>query len=242
MIRNFKKDLKKKCEKKKDLRKKRPGEQKMKHKPAILRNKKTGYLFLILPVLIYTVFFILPNASALINSFYEWNGLSSEKTFVGFKNFRNLFADRIFRLAFKNTVVYTVTLVIFQTLFGFVLAVLVYRESKIHNFFRTVYFLPAIMATTTVGLIWQFIYDPNIGALNEFLRMIGLKSLCHSWLSEEKIVVFAITAVHVWIGIGQSVVLFIAGLQNVPEELYECAALDGAGSWKKLTRITSGKS
>ena len=155
-----------------------------------------------------------------------------------FKNCRDLLADRIFRLSFKNTLIYTVTLVIFQTLFGFILAVLIYRESKVHNFFRTVYFLPAIMATTTVGLIWQFIYDPNIGALNEFLRMIGLKGLCHSWLSEEKIVVFAITAVHVWIGIGQSAVLFIAGLQNVPEELYECASLDGAGSWKKLTRIT----
>lgn len=201
-------------------------------------EKLGGYLFLLLPVMIYAVFFIVPNVSALVNSFYKWNGLSANKQFIGIANFKKLFADRIFMKAFKNTVQYTVTLVIFQTLFGLILAVLVYRESRIHNIFRTVYFLPAIMATTTVGLIWGFIYDPNLGALNEFLKIIGLKSLQRSWLSDEKIVVFAITAVHVWIGIGQSVVLFIAGLQNIPTELYESASLDGAGSWKQLTRIT----
>ena len=207
-------------------------------KKIIDSRKLTGYLFLVLPVLIYSVFFIAPNVAALYNSFFQWNGLSSEKPFVGLANFRKLFSDRVFLMAFANTIKYTVTLVIFQTLFGFILAILVYKESRVHNVFRTIYFLPAIMATTTVGLIWGFIYDPNFGALNEFLRIIGLSSLRKSWLSDEKIVIYAITAVHVWIGIGQSVVLFIAGLQNVPTELYESASLDGASSWKQLINIT----
>jgi len=201
-------------------------------------GKLTGYLFLLIPVLIYAIFFIVPNVSALINSFFEWNGISAEKPFVGLENFIRLFNDRVFKIAFVNTLKYTIALVILQTLFGFILAVLVYKESKVHNTFRTIYFLPAIMATTTVGLIWGFIYDPNFGALNEFLKAIGLQSWCRSWLSDEKIVIYAICAVHVWIGIGQSVVLFIAGLQNVPTELYESAALDGASAWKQLIHIT----
>lgn len=201
-------------------------------------QSKTGYLFLILPLLVYGVFFILPNLSSLVYSLFSWNGISADRTFVGLKNFRQLFSDRIFRTALVNTIKYTVTLVVFQTLIGFVLAVLVQRTNRINSIFRTVYFLPAIIAASTVGLIWGFIYDPNMGALNELFRLLGLNSWRRSWLSDEKIVVYAITVVHIWIGIGQSVVLFVAGLQNIPQDVLESASLDGAGSWKTLTRIT----
>lgn len=197
-----------------------------------------GYLFLLLPVAIYAVFFVLPNLSALVYSLFRWNGITDHKEFVGLDNFRKMFADRVFRKAFFNTVQYTVVLVVFQTLIGFVLAILIHKASKLNTMFRTIYFLPAIIATSTVGLIWGFIYDPNMGALNELLRILGLPSWRRSWLSDEKVVVNAITAVHVWVGIGQSVVLFVAGLQNIPQDLLESASMDGASSWKRLTRIT----
>lgn len=219
------------------------GDRTMKMKKRSSRKKTdplhsgSGYLFLVLPLLVYAVFFILPNLSSLVYSLFSWNGISAERTFVGLKNFRQLFADRVFRTALINTVKYTVALVVFQTLIGFVLAVLVQKTNRINSVFRTVYFLPAIIAASTVGLIWGFIYDPNMGALNELFRLLGLNSWRHSWLSEPKIVIYAITAVHVWVGIGQSVVLFVAGLQNVPQDVLESASLDGAGSWKQLTRI-----
>ena len=201
-------------------------------------SRCSGYLFLILPLLIYGVFFILPNVSSLVYSLFSWNGISEERTFVGLANFKKMFADRIFRTALINTVKYTVTLVLFQTLIGFLLALLVQKTNRINSAFRTIYFLPAIIAASTVGLIWGFIYDPNIGALNELLRILGLNSWRHAWLSDEKIVIYAIAAVHIWVGIGQSVVLFVAGLQNIPQDVLESAALDGATRWKQLVHIT----
>lgn len=200
-------------------------------------SRRSGYLFLILPLLIYGVFFILPNVSSLVYSLFSWNGISEERTFVGLANFKKMLADRIFRTALINTVKYTVTLVLFQTLIGFLLALLVQKTNRINSAFRTIYFLPAIIAASTVGLIWGFIYDPNIGALNELLRILGLNSWRHAWLSDEKIVIYAIAAVHIWVGIGQSVVLFVAGLQNIPQDVLESAALDGATSWKQLVHI-----
>ena len=201
-------------------------------------SRRGGYLFLILPLLIYGVFFILPNVSSLVYSLFSWNGISEERTFVGLANFKKMFADRIFRTALINTVKYTVTLVLFQTLIGFLLALLVQKTNRVNSVFRTIYFLPAIIAASTVGLIWGFIYDPNIGALNELLRILGLSSWRHAWLSDEKIVIYAIAAVHIWVGIGQSVVLFVAGLQNIPQDVLESAALDGATRWKQLVHIT----
>lgn len=201
-------------------------------------SRRGGYLFLILPLLIYGVFFILPNVSSLVYSLFSWNGISEERTFVGLANFKKMFADRIFRTALINTVKYTVTLVLFQTLIGFLLALLVQKTNRINSAFRTIYFLPAIIAASTVGLIWGFIYDPNIGALNELLRILGLSSWRHAWISDEKIVIYAIAAVHIWVGIGQSVVLFVAGLQNIPQDVLESAALDGATRWKQLVHIT----
>ena len=201
-------------------------------------SRHSGYLFLILPLLIYGVFFILPNVSSLVYSLFSWNGISEERTFVGLANFKKMFADRIFRLALVNTVKYTVTLVLFQTLIGFLLALLVQKTNRINSAFRTIYFLPAIIAASTVGLIWGFIYDPNIGALNELLHILGLDSWRHAWLSDAKIVIYAIAAVHIWVGIGQSVVLFVAGLQNIPQDVLESAALDGATRWKQLVHIT----
>ena len=201
-------------------------------------SRRSGYLFLILPLLIYGVFFILPNVSSLVYSLFSWNGISEERTFVGLANFKKMLADRIFRTALINTVKYTVTLVLFQTLIGFLLALLVQKTNRVNSVFRTIYFLPAIIAASTVGLIWGFIYDPNIGALNELLRILGLSSWRHAWLSDEKIVIYAIAAVHIWVGIGQSVVLFVAGLQNIPQDVLESAALDGATRWKQLVHIT----
>ncbi|HHU53475.1 MAG TPA: sugar ABC transporter permease [Clostridiaceae bacterium] len=202
------------------------------------RRFNTTYLFLIAPLAIYTVFFVMPNVNSLIFSFYKWDGIAPAKVFVGFDNYIKMANDPVFWKAILNTVKYTVTLVVFQTLIGLLLAVLIFKTSKIHNFFRTLYFLPSVLSAVTVGLIWGFIYDPNMGALNKFLEAIGLENLTHSWLSDEKIVIYALAFVHVWVGVGQSVVLFVAGLQNIPYELYESARIDGAGPWKQFTRVT----
>ncbi|MDL2237312.1 sugar ABC transporter permease [Christensenellaceae bacterium OttesenSCG-928-K19] len=207
-----------------------------------VRKRKTGnltiYLFLIAPLAVYAIFFLFPNLNSLFSSFYKWDGVAPVKEFVGFSNYIKMLGDPLFWKSFGNTIKYTITLVAFQTLCGLLLAVLIFKASKIHNFFRTLYFMPAMLSAVTVGLIFGFIYDPNMGALNKFLEAVGLENLTRSWLSDENIVIYALAFVHVWVGIGQSVVLFVAGLQNIPYDLYESARIDGAGPWKQFTRIT----
>ena len=100
------------------------------------------------------------------------------------------------------------------------------------------YFMPAMLSAVTVGLVFGFILDPNIGALNAFLKAIGLGNLTTAWLANDAIAIYVVASVHVWAGIGYSVVLFVAGMQNIPFELYESAVIDGAGPWKQFTHIT----
>ena len=204
----------------------------------IRKSEISIYLFLIIPLAWYAVFFIFPNLNSLFSSFYSWDGLAPIKEFVGLANYEKMFGSALFQKSFFNTIKYTVTLVVFQTLFGLLLAVLIFKASKIHNFFRTLYFMPAMLSAVTIGLVFGFILDPNIGALNAFLRAIGLDSLATAWLANDSIAIYVVAAVHVWAGIGYSVVLFVAGLQNIPPELYESAEIDGAGPWKQFTHIT----
>ena len=202
------------------------------------RSAWSSYLFLLAPLIIYGVFFIYPSMLALINSFFKWDGISPVKEFVWFRNYQKMLTDKVFHKAFLNTVKYMLTLLVFQTLCGLLLAVLLRKSTRINSLFRTAYFLPMMMSAVTVGLIWSFIYDPNIGALNELLRKIGLAKLTHSWLSDEKLAIYAVAFVHIWVGIGQSTVLFFAGLQNIPGELYESAQIDGATGLAQFVKIT----
>lgn len=191
-----------------------------------------------MPLAWYAIFFIAPNLNSLFSSFYAWDGLAPVKVFVGLDNFAKMFGSALFHKAFVNTIKYTVTLVVFQTLCGLALAVLVFRASRLHNFFRTIYFMPAMLSAVTIGLVFGFIYDPNMGALNALLRAAGLGDMATAWLAHETYAIYSVAAVHVWAGIGYSVVLFVAGMQNIPFELYESAVIDGAGAWKQFTHIT----
>jgi len=204
-----------------------------------LKNKNISvYIFLLLPIIIYIIFFIIPNFSALYYSFLKWDGLNPVKEFIGLKNYIRLFKNAIFLLALKNTLIYTVTLILGSNIFGLLIALLIYRSSRNHTILRTFFFLPAMLSTVAAGFIWGFIYDPNIGAINTFLRVIGLESLTTSWLANPKIVIFSIVMVHMWVGIGYSMVLFIVGLQNIGIEIYEAAEIDGANKFQNFFHIT----
>ena len=198
----------------------------------------SAYLFLVIPMAVYLTFFVIPNFGSLFYSFFKWNGLDPVKDFVGLVNYIRLFKSPVFLLTLKNTVFYTLALILGYNIFGLLIAILIYKKSKIHSFFRTVYFLPAIFSSVSVGLVWSFIYDPNIGALNTFLKYIGLENLTTSWLSNSKIAIFSIVLIHIWATIGYAMVVYIAGLQDIPEELYEAAEVDGVNIFQKFFYVT----
>jgi raffinose/stachyose/melibiose transport system permease protein len=191
-----------------------------------------------IPCIVYLIFFLYPNLNAFYLSFFNWTGFGS-KTPVGLKNFYDLiFRSNAFRISIKNTVVYTIVVALFQNIFGLILALGVVKASVLNNILRTVYFLPSIFSSVAVGFTWTFIYDPNSGVINTLLANIGLGALAQVWLGDSRIAIFAIAFVHVWVGTGFSMILFVAGLQQIPSELYESAAIEGSEPFNTFWRIT----
>ncbi len=143
-------------------------------KKRLIQANASYYTFLLLPILVYVIFCIIPNLEAVYYSFFKWNGIG-ERVFVGFDNYIKLFTkDLDFITAMTNTLIYTVVVVVFQTVIALFVAVMIYKKSMVNNIYRTLFYLPVIFSTVTIGFIWSFIYDPNIGALNQFLGLIGL--------------------------------------------------------------------
>ena len=118
------------------------------------------------------------------------------------------------------------------------MAIFLVKQSKVNTFFKTLYYFPAIFASVAVGFLWGFILDPTIGILNATLTKIGLGNLTQSWLGNPSLVMFSIAGIHIWQAVGGAMILYIAGLLNIPIELYEASSLEGAGWWQTFTKIT----
>lgn len=201
-------------------------------------NGKAALVFMLLPLCVYFVFCLLPSMEAVYYSFFDYDGFSDEANFVGLQNYINLFTkERSFSTALVNTVIYTVAVTVVQNIISMLIALLIYRKSRINNFFRLMFYLPQIFSSVTIGFIWSFIYDPNIGVINTVLGMLGLQNLQHIWLSEKYISILAIALVHIWWGVGSGMILYIAGLQNVSQDLLDSAALDGCNAWQQFWKI-----
>lgn len=202
------------------------------------RDTKGIAAFLALPIIVYCIFCFFPTLVTLFYSLFKWNGLSDSAEFVGLKNFVNLFTrNSTFRISIINTLIYTAFVMVVQNTLALLIAVQIYRESRMNNIYRTLFYLPVVLSAVTIGFTWSFIYDPNIGVLNSVLRMLNLRSWTHVWLSEKYIAVLAIALVHVWWGCGNAMVLYIAGLQNVPDEILEAASIDGCNGWKRFWKV-----
>jgi len=202
-------------------------------------KKHLRLLEFILPGLIlYAVLFMYPTISALYYSFTNWDGLSPSYQYVGIQNYEKVSKDIIFNKSLTNNIKFMLFVVIVQTVVSLILALQIYKKSKLNVFYRALYFLPTILSSVSVGFIWTFIYDSNLGALNKVLSMIGLEGLTQSWLGNPSLAIFSIAAVQAWAHIGQMAVLFIAGLQSIPPELKEAAIIDGASTFRVFYHIT----
>jgi raffinose/stachyose/melibiose transport system permease protein len=158
---------------------------------------------------------------------------------VGFRNFTNLLTnDDLFYKTLGNNIEFTFLVVLFQTTLALLFAVFLVKNTKTNIALRTLYFFPTILSSVSVGMIWLFLYDPNFGAINLFFNKVGLPSFALNWLGSESSALYAIAFTQVWFHTGQMMVVYIAGLQQIPKELYEAAEVDGASRWKQFTKIT----
>lgn len=194
-------------------------------------------VFLIPAGLVLLLFMAVPLVNAVLLSFQSWNGMSPP-VWAGLKNYDTLIKDRVFLIALGNTVYFTIVTVLLQTTIPLLIANLL--NSGVHGstLFRTLYFMPVIISLAISGLLWAMIYEPNFGVLNEFLRAIGLGSLTQLWLADKATVIPSVIMVSIWQSLGFYLVIYFAALQNIPQELYEAASIDGANAWDRLINVT----
>lgn len=194
-----------------------------------------------LPALAFVILFIYyPIIQNFFYSMFRWSSFSEEKIFVGLDYYKRLFADPIFYIALKNNVLYAIFSIVVQVGIGMILAAVLEEKvmRRYQTFFRTVYFIPSVISITVVGLLFQLVYNPNIGLLNAFLNAVGLESLTHDWLGQSSTAMFAIIATSQWQYVGYIMLLFLVAIQKIPEELYESAMIDGASAFQKFIHIT----
>ncbi|MBU3196664.1 carbohydrate ABC transporter permease [Clostridium algidicarnis] len=206
-----------------------------------LKNKKDKskvILFLVPALLIYIVFLILPMFGAIYFSTADWKGIMGTPiNFVGLKNYISVFKDPAFMLSLKNMTKMVFFSVLFHTPIALLLAVAINTKCRGYRFFKVMYFIPTIFPLTAVGLLWYFIFMPN-GSLNKILELMGFMNLAKGWLINPATAMNTIIFVNIWAGIGYYMVILMAGLTTIPEEVYEAASIDGATSFKKFFHIT----
>ncbi|MGH2615825.1 MAG: carbohydrate ABC transporter permease [Thermomicrobiales bacterium] len=202
------------------------------------RTNMVGWLFLLPAIALIATLTITPFFQAILLSFQQWDGISPESPFVGWKNYQQVLSDEIFWASMRNVVVFGVVGFVLGNGIALVMAMAVNRVRRLKAFFRTAFYLPAVFSVVVVGLIFQWIFEPTLGILNSALGAIGLDSWQQNWLGDPDIAIIAVALTFVWYHWGFAFILFLAGLQDIPKELYEAADLDGARGWAKFRYIT----
>lgn len=204
------------------------------------KNKLISILFLLPGLLFVTIFVYLPLIQNFYNSFFDFSVFSTEKVFVGLENFKALLSDKVMVTSLLNNIKYAVISVVLQVGFALVLAYILEDRifRKIAPFFRVVYFMPVMISVSVIALLFGFIYNPQMGLLNEFLDLIGLGELGKPWLGNSTSAIYAVIAMSQWQSIGFIMMLFVVAIQKIPNELYEAADIDGAGRIRKFFSIT----
>lgn len=203
-----------------------------------LKGTKLAIFFGLFPaLLIYLGIAIVPIGLSLYYSVMNWNGIGS-MSFVGIDNYVQILSNSTFWLSVKNNVIIMVTGLIGQLPLGLLLAILLNRGLKGSGFFRTIGFMPVVISSVMVSLIWGMIYNTEYGMLNNLLGFIGLEGWQQNWLGDVKWSMLSISIAYIWQNCGLYMVIFLAALQNIPDEVNEAAELDGATGFKRTMRIT----
>ncbi len=201
-----------------------------------LRRHLPHYLMIAPFMVLFAAFFLYPILSGFYYSFHDWNGVKTPE-FVGFGNYAKILHSRDFSTAMSNLFQYIAITVPLGILVALGLALLVDSfTGRWANFFRNAYFMPVVLPAFLAATIWRWIYAPNLGLLNMVLGWFGMPSI--NFLNDTGTMLYALIAVDVWVSAGFNMIIILAGLKNIPTELYEAARLDGASKWQQIVHIT----
>lgn len=202
------------------------------------RYHLTGYLFVGPAILVLAAFLLYPIGYSVWLSLHEWNGYTPRwGPFVGLANYVALARDEVFWKATVNSLVFVIVRTPLEVGLGFLLALLLNRALPARSLLRTLFFVPVVMSLIVVTIIFQRIYELNTGLLNTFLRGVGLGAFAHPWLGDPATALAAVIAVSVWKNVGFSLVILLAGLQGLPQDVLEAARVDGANAWQLTLKV-----
>ncbi len=202
-------------------------------------SKATTIVLFLLPSLaLFVLFVIIPVVQAAHYSLYDWSGLGDLEDYIGLKNYQQLFKDPIFLQALKNNFLIAALSLLTQLPAALALALLINRRVPGRTFFRTVFFLPYILSEVVTGLIWSFIYNPANGLIAGLVHQVNPSATPPAYLADTHTVLIAIFVAMCWKYFGFHLVLYVAGLQNIPEDVIEAAQIDGASAWQTTRHVT----
>ncbi|MGM0939563.1 MAG: carbohydrate ABC transporter permease [Bacillota bacterium] len=201
-----------------------------------LKLKGLLVITLLPALLLYSFFVIIPIFWSSYYGFFEWSGLG-DATYIGLQNYIDVMQSPVFWRSFKNNLIIVAASVFGQVPIALALALMLRKSNWFQKFVRSAVFLPMVISTVVVGLIWGYNYDPEIGVINTVLRAVGLESWTKAWLADPSVNMYAVAVPIIWNYIGPYLIIFIAAIQNIPSEMEEAAMIDGASGWKKLIYI-----
>jgi len=205
------------------------------------RQQLWAYAFILIPLFFFLAIRIGPTLFALNVSVREWNILSPEKPFVGLANFERIWQDfqnpkSVVRRAFQNTFSYVIIGVPTQLVLALAIALMLDRITRLVSLFRAIYFIPFVTSTVAISWVWRWMYQPRFGPINLLLSFLGLPE--QNFLRDPDQALLSIVAVAIWQGLGFAIIIFLAGLKQIPQMYYEAARIDGANRWQLLRRVT----
>lgn len=203
-----------------------------------MRKQWTAYLFLAPVLLLFSVFTVFSVGYAFYLSFHQWNILEPAKPFVGLDNYARLLEDGRFRQAVGNTIYYTAASVPLTIGLGLAVALLLNNQIRARGIFRTFFYLPVVTPLVIASIIWKWVYNGDYGLANYYLMKFNIINEPLLWLADKNLAMPAVIITSVWKGVGFAMVVYLAGLQSIPEDYYDAAKIDGATGWRRLRDIT----
>ena len=205
-------------------------------KQAFWRNIKVVlYLYILPNMILFMVFMIIPVFMALYYSFMDWKGIG-DPVFTGLENYQWLFTDDTFWKSLWNTAYYTLATVPFIMVLALFLAMLLNMALPLKGVFRAAIYLPAVVSTVVVGMIFTWLFQDQVGLINYLLNLLGIESI--QWANDPKFAMIMLVAATIWQRTGYNMVIYLAGLQGISQEYYEAAIVDGASNWQRFRYLT----
>lgn len=221
---------------------KKPGAQPTrqdKSRGSLQRGENLWGIAFVSPMLIGVIILVLfPILATLVLGFADWNFVQGWDgiQWIGFQNFRQLLEDDMFIKSVRNNVLFLLTVPVYMMI-SMTLAILIDRFVYMKGYFKVAYFMPYISNIVAVAVVWQVLFQPSYGPINEILRTLGMSNP-PKWIADPNFALISIMLISIWISIGFNLIIYIAGLQSIPKDLYEAADIDGANGWTKFRRIT----